>query len=108
MPLCLFSKNAMMVISKNKGEAMIKIILILVFSISISNGNIMDKCKIKWGTDYRMVKHCVSKQTEAKQRLHSLPNNEIMSACKVKWGTDYRMVKYCVEKQSEAKRSLGL
>lgn len=80
----------------------------IVFINGISYGNIMSKCKDKWGTDYRMVKYCVGKQTEAKRNVSSLPDNGIMSRCKNKWGTDYRMVKYCVDKQTEAKKSLGL
>jgi len=68
---------------------------------------IMSKCKAKWGTDYRMVKYCVKKQTEARRNISSLPDNNIIRKCKAKWGTDYRMVKYCTNKQTTAKRDIS-
>ena len=83
------------------------LMLILISGISHADNTILNKCKIKWGTDYSMVKYCVNKQTQAK---NSIPraNSTILNNCKTKWGTDYSMVKYCVDKQNKAKRELGL
>ncbi|MCK5536071.1 MAG: hypothetical protein KAI79_04545 [Bacteroidales bacterium] len=72
------------------------------------SSNIMSNCEGKWGTDYRMVKYCVDKQTKAFREIDNVPNGIIKQQCEEKWGVDYRMVKYCVDKQTEAKRSLGL
>lgn len=32
-------------------------------------GTIRDNCQKKWGNDYRMVRYCIKKQTEAKEEL---------------------------------------
>lgn len=59
---------------------------------------IESNCERKWGTNYRMVRYCIEKQTSAKSAVSYSPSNVIKSNCERKWGTDYRMVKYCIEK----------
>jgi hypothetical protein len=68
------------------------------------SATIKNECNKKWGTDYRMVKYCIEKQTDAKSAINSLPGlPSTKNVCREKWGTDYRMVKYCIEKQTAAK-----
>lgn len=68
---------------------------------------IMSDCQRKWGTDYKMVKYCANKQTEAHNSLSGLSDNVITRNCRSKWGTDYSMVKYCVDKQYNAYQNIS-
>ena len=36
---------------------------------SENNSGILSNCRSKWGTDYRMIKYCVDKQTAARRSL---------------------------------------
>ena len=38
-------------------------------SVSTVSNNIRTRCEKKWGTNYRMIKYCVDKQTEAARSL---------------------------------------
>ncbi len=40
-----------------------------VTSVSSVSSNIRSRCEKEWGTDYRMVKYCIDKQTEAARSL---------------------------------------
>ena len=68
---------------------------------------IMSNCRKKWNTNYKMIKYCVDKQTEAHRSISYLPENIIMTDCRVKWGANYKMIKYCYDKQAEAKHSIS-
>jgi len=69
------------------------------------NSSIRASCKQKWGSDTRMVKHCVNKQTTAKRKV-TAHSGAIKSRCKSKWGTDYSMISHCIDKQTTAKRNI--
>ena len=69
--------------------------------------SIRSRCQEKWGSDYRMVQHCIDKHTAAKNHLTGRNTDRtILKQCQEKWGSDYRMVEYCVDKQTAAKRHL--
>ena len=40
-----------------------------VSTVSNVSSNIRSRCEKEWGTDYRMVKYCIDKQTEAARSL---------------------------------------
>jgi hypothetical protein len=69
---------------------------------------IMDNCRAKWGTNYRMIKYCRNTQTEAKYFVDAQYNDIIKKQCTRKWGDNYRMIKYCIDTQRSAKKDLGL
>ena len=62
-------------------------------------------CRNKWGMDFVMQEHCISKQQEARQRLYKYPN-EITEFCRNKWHDDLEMVAYCADNQNSAKNRL--
>jgi hypothetical protein len=69
---------------------------------------IMDNCRAKWGTNYRMIKYCRNTQIAAKSFVDAQYNDIIKEQCTRKWGDNYRMIKYCINTQRSAKNDLGL
>lgn len=78
-----------------------------------------ENCKVKWETNYRMIKYCIEQQNEAwgklSARLDKYPEDSeernIISRCAAKWrgesgGYNFRMVEYCSENQLQAYREL--
>ncbi len=64
---------------------------------------IIQNCKKKWGTNYRMVKYCIKQQQQALNYVAAVSNGGIIKQqCQSKWGTNYRMVKYCIGQQQQA------
>lgn len=75
-------------------------------------------CKDKWGSDYRMQKYCIDRQSESarwigsflEKHKESSEERNIANRCFSKWKEgdrfDFRMVKYCTDRQIEAYRQI--
>ncbi len=111
-----------------KKSILFLLIFLLFLASGVTAGGIKDFCKNKWGTNYRMVNHCLEQQQEALRQVvdyaekHGLTKNnrfdvqsnsddpyeQILYRCMDKWEEEqfdtynYRMVDHCIEKQVES------
>lgn len=107
---------------------MIKYFVLIALPFFFTNGAIAqedldaklkENCKVKWETNYRMIKYCIDQQYEAwgqvSERLRKYPEGSeernIVHRCAAKWpgetgGYNFRTVEYCSENQLQAYREV--
>lgn len=62
--------------------------------------NIINVCRTKWKTDYRMVDHCANSQRGARDAaLEMRIDTDVSKFCSSKWPNDWTMFHDCAEQQ---------